>query len=65
MTCLVALAGADEPTWLGFMNDDDEWCDVTSGMPFAHPVTHWADLPTGPFHGAVPAALALEARPAA
>lgn len=50
MTCLVAVNGEAEPTWLGFLNDENAWCDVSTGAPFASPVTHWADLPAGPNH---------------
>lgn len=44
-TVLCAIAGADEPTWLGYY-DGQEWIGVDA-LPLLE-VTHWATMPEGP-----------------
>lgn len=45
-TVMVAMKDASEPVWLGY-RDGDVWMNVDA-TPFAHPVTHWQHLLSGP-----------------
>ncbi|MCV2349308.1 hypothetical protein [Paucibacter sp. Y2R2-4] len=46
-TVLVALEGADEPTWFGYWDTESLcWRDAATGGTFTSRVTKWADMPT-------------------
>lgn len=45
-TVLVSLSDPELPVWLGWFQD--EWHSVDGGTFQRYPVTHWADLPSGP-----------------
>lgn len=52
ITVLIFHPSADEPVWLGYLDEDDDghfwrWADGRR-VEAADAVTHWADLPAGP-----------------